>query len=262
MAEYRLYCFGESGNSYEAALMLALTGCDWEPRPVAYFDGETRGAAFRETVNEQGEVSVLEHGGRRLSQSGAILTWLAERTGRFGGRDAEERLEVLRWLLFDNHKFTSCFATLRFLVGLQKSGETPVTEFLRQRALAGFAVVRDAVLSIGGGPLVSLAAATNVLSALTGSASGGMTIALGALGETYLALAAEHGIDPGLMHRVAAIGSGTLDALPHNGAIVTLLAVCGTTHRESYSHIVMAVILGPILALVAVIALGSTFGSF
>jgi H+/gluconate symporter-like permease len=128
--------------------------------------------------------------------------------------------------------------------------------------LPAFSVVRDAVLSIGGGPLVSLAAATNVLSALTGSASGGMTIALGALGETYLALAVEHGIDPGLMHRVAAIGSGTLDALPHNGAIVTLLAVCGTTHRESYSHIVMAVILGPILALVAVIALGSTFGSF
>jgi H+/gluconate symporter-like permease len=128
--------------------------------------------------------------------------------------------------------------------------------------LPAFSVVRDAVLSIGGGPLVSLAAATNVLSALTGSASGGMTIALGALGETYLALAVEHGIDPGLMHRVAAIGSGTLDALPHNGAIVTLLAVCGTTHRESYSHIVMAVILGPILALVAVIALGSAFGSF
>jgi H+/gluconate symporter-like permease len=129
-------------------------------------------------------------------------------------------------------------------------------------ALPAFAVVRDWVLSIGGGPLVSLAAAVNILAALTGSASGGMTIALGALAETYLELAAQHGIDPALMHRVAVIGSGTLDALPHNGAVVTLLAVCGTTHRESYGDVIMTVIVGPILALVAVIALGSAFGSF
>lgn len=129
-------------------------------------------------------------------------------------------------------------------------------------ALPAFALVRDWVLGIGGGPLVSLALATNVLAALTGSASGGMTIALGALGETYLQLAAEQGIHPALLHRVAVIGSGTLDALPHNGAVVTLLAVCGTTHRESYSDIIMTVIVGPILALMAVIALGSVFGSF
>jgi H+/gluconate symporter-like permease len=75
-------------------------------------------------------------------------------------------------------------------------------------------------------------------------------------------LAAEHGIDPGLMHRVAVIGSGTLDTLPHNGAVVTLLAVCGTTHRESYLDIVMVAIVSAILALVVVIALGSVFGSF
>jgi H+/gluconate symporter-like permease len=129
-------------------------------------------------------------------------------------------------------------------------------------ALPAFAMVRDWVLGVGGGPLVSLALATNVLAALTGSASGGMTIALGALGETYLQLAAERGIDPALMHRIAVIGSGTLDALPHNGAVVTLLSVCGATHRESYSDIIMTVILGPILALVAVIVLGSAFGSF
>jgi hypothetical protein len=87
--------------------------------------------------------------------------------------------------------------------------------------------VRDWVLSIGGGPLVSLAISTNILSALTGSASGGLTIALDALGGTYLRLAAEQGIDPALLHRVAVIGAGTLDSLPHNGAVVTLLAVCG-----------------------------------
>jgi glutathione S-transferase len=141
MAEYRLYCFGESGNSYKAALMLALCGCDWEPRVVDYFNGETRGDAYRQTVNELGEAPVLEHRGKRLTQSGVILGYLAERTGRFGGRNEDERLEVLRWILFDNHKFTSYFATLRFLVGVQKTGETPVTEFLRTRALAAFGIV-------------------------------------------------------------------------------------------------------------------------
>lgn len=128
--------------------------------------------------------------------------------------------------------------------------------------LPAFAVVRDWVLSIGGGPLVSLAVATNVLAALTGSASGGMTIALDALGSTYMRIAAEQGIDPALMHRVATIGSGTLDSLPHNGAVVTLLAVCGSTHRESYLDIVMVGIVSALIALAAVIALGSVFGSF
>ena len=129
-------------------------------------------------------------------------------------------------------------------------------------AMPAFATVRDWVLSIQGGPLVSLAASTNILAALTGSASGGLTIALDALGDSYMRLAAEFNIDPGLLHRVAVIGAGTLDSLPHNGAVVTLLAVCGSTHRKSYLDIVMAAIVGPILALAAVIVVGSTFGSF
>ncbi|MGA0562566.1 GntP family permease [Ancylobacter sp. VNQ12] len=129
-------------------------------------------------------------------------------------------------------------------------------------ALPAFELVREWVLGIEGGPLVSLALATNVLAALTGSASGGLTIALDALGPTYMKIAAETGLDPALMHRVAVIGSGTLDSLPHNGAVVTLLAVCGTTHRESYLDIVMVGIVGAILALVAVILLGSFVGSF
>jgi H+/gluconate symporter-like permease len=129
-------------------------------------------------------------------------------------------------------------------------------------ALPAFALVRDWVLSIGGGPLVSLAVATNVLSALTGSASGGLTIALDALGPTYMRIASELGINPAVMHRVAVIGAGTLDSLPHNGAVVTLLAVCQSTHGESYLDIVMTAIVGAILALVAVIILGSVFGSF
>jgi H+/gluconate symporter-like permease len=129
-------------------------------------------------------------------------------------------------------------------------------------AMPAFEAVRDWVLGIGGGPLVSLAVATNILAALTGSASGGLTIALDALGSTYMARAAEIGLNPELLHRVAVIGSGTLDSLPHNGAVVTLLAVCGSTHRESYRDIVVVGILGALIALAAVIVLGSLFGSF
>lgn len=129
-------------------------------------------------------------------------------------------------------------------------------------ALPAFETVRDWVLAIEGGPLVSLAVATNILAALTGSASGGLTIALDALGQTYVELAARTGIDPALMHRVAVIGAGTLDILPHNGAVVSLLAICGLTHRDSYVDIVMVGIVTSLLALVAVIALGSALGSF
>ena len=141
MADYRLYCAGVSGNAYKAALMLNLSGCDWEPVVLDYIGGATRQESYREEINELGEIPVLEHGAKRLSQSGAILTYLAEKTGRFGGRDEDEKLEILRWILFDNHKFTSYFATLRFLVGIQKTGETPVTEFLRGRAQTAFGMV-------------------------------------------------------------------------------------------------------------------------
>jgi H+/gluconate symporter-like permease len=129
-------------------------------------------------------------------------------------------------------------------------------------AMPAFAVVRDAVLGIGGGPLVSLAVATNTLAALTGSASGGLTIALDALGATYLERAAQIGMNPELLHRVAVIGSGTLDSLPHNGAVVTLLSVCGSTHGESYKDVFMVAIVGAVAALVVVIVLGTLVGSF
>ena len=129
-------------------------------------------------------------------------------------------------------------------------------------ALPAFAAVAEWVLSIEGGPLVSLAVSTNVLSALTGSASGGMTIALKALGPIYLQIAAVQGIDPALLHRIAVIGAGTLDSLPHNGAVITLLAVCGSTHRKSYFDIVMCCVVSAMLALIAVIIIGGMFGSF
>jgi len=129
-------------------------------------------------------------------------------------------------------------------------------------SLPAFGMVRDWVLGIEGGPLVSLAVATNLLAALTGSASGGLTIALDTLGQTYIEIAAQSGINPALMHRVAVIGSGTLDILPHNGAVVSLLTICGLTHRDSYFDIVMVGIVNSVIALVAVIAIGSAFGSF
>ena len=129
-------------------------------------------------------------------------------------------------------------------------------------ALPAFGAVRDWVLGMGGGPLVSLAVATNLLAALTGSASGGLTIALDALAPTYLARASEAGLDPGLLHRVAVIGAGTLDILPHSGAVVTLLGICGSTHREGYRYLAIVGIAGAALARVAVMVLGSVFGSF
>jgi H+/gluconate symporter-like permease len=129
-------------------------------------------------------------------------------------------------------------------------------------ALPAFTAVRDAVLSIPGGPLISLTVAMNILAGLTGTASGGMAIALNALGGTFLSLAAEHGIDPALMHRVTTISAGTLDALPHNGTVLLLLQISKLTHKESYLDMVMTVIVSVIISLVAVIALGSIFGSF
>ena len=147
MSHYRLYCLGESGNCYKVALMLTLCGCDWAPVPVDYFGGETRSDGYRDALNELGEVPVLEYDGGRLTQSGAILTWLAARTGKFGGQSEDERLEALRWMLFDNHKFTSYYATLRWLVGIQKSGDPAVIEFLRGRALSAFGVVEKHLAS-------------------------------------------------------------------------------------------------------------------
>ncbi|MFD1261211.1 GntP family permease [Entomomonas asaccharolytica] len=129
-------------------------------------------------------------------------------------------------------------------------------------AMPAFTVVKDWVLGIEGGPLVSLAVSTNLLAGLTGSASGGLSIALDSLASTYMTLAEQLNIDPALMHRIAVIGSGTLDTLPHNGAVVSLLAICGCTHKESYKDIIMAGILSALIALVVVIVLGSIFGSF
>jgi len=130
-------------------------------------------------------------------------------------------------------------------------------------SLAAFAVVRDAVVSIAPGtPTISLAIAVNALAGITGSASGGLSIALDTLGSTYMARATELGIDPELLHRIATISSGGFDSLPHNGAVISLLTITGLTHKSSYGDIFVVNLVIPVLALITVIVLGSTIGSF
>jgi H+/gluconate symporter-like permease len=126
-------------------------------------------------------------------------------------------------------------------------------------SLPAFAVIRDAVLGISQNPLIAAAVATNVLAGITGSASGGMSIALQTLGAQFNEMAAAAGIDPGLMHRVVTLSSGGFDALPHNGAVITLLAICGLTHRQSYPDIFVVAVLIPVVATISVILLGSVF---
>lgn len=140
MTSYSLYGRGESGNVYKAALMLNLCELSWKPKFIDFFSSETK-SEFKSAMNEMGEVPVLEFDGKRLSQTGVILTYLSEVTGKFGGRNQDERLEVLRWLLFDNHRFSNFYAILRMHIGFKMEGETAVTEFLRTQATAAFSIV-------------------------------------------------------------------------------------------------------------------------
>jgi glutathione S-transferase len=146
MQPYKLYCFGESGNAYKVALYLETNGIGWEPIFVDFFNGETKQAAYRDNVNAMGEAPVLVCGDQKLSQSGAILAYLANAHKKNDGKSAEEQQEILRWILFDNHKLTSSIATLRFMVTLKKTGENAVTDFLRTRANGALAVL-DAQLA-------------------------------------------------------------------------------------------------------------------
>jgi glutathione S-transferase len=130
--DFKLYCFAQSGNAFKVALMLNVCGAKWEPRFVDFFGGETRKPEYR-AINEMGEVPVLEHGAKRLSQSGVILDYLVSIFRSFGWNNDDERREVMRWILWDNHKLTSYIATLRYMVHLAKVGEPQVHEFLRGR---------------------------------------------------------------------------------------------------------------------------------
>jgi len=121
----KLHCFGESGNCYKAALALTFAGLDWEPVFVDFFNGEARSPEYLRDVNEMGEAPVLDTGTLRLTQSGAIQAWITHETGRFGGTSFEEGLEVLRWVLWDNHKLSSQIGTTRFLMNFLPPEKRP-----------------------------------------------------------------------------------------------------------------------------------------
>jgi H+/gluconate symporter-like permease len=130
-------------------------------------------------------------------------------------------------------------------------------------SLSAFALIRDWVVTAGGdNPLISLAIGTSLLAGMTGSASGGMSIALSTLGATYLEMGQAAGISPELLHRVTAVATGGLDALPHNGAVITLLTICGLTHQQAYKDIAMVAVIIPLVALAVLITLGTVLGSF
>jgi glutathione S-transferase len=139
---YRLHCFAQSGNSFKVAFMLRALKQPWEPLFVDYLHGATKDALWRDQTNEMGEAPVLEDGERRLSQSGAILTYLARKHGAFGGRNEDEQIDVLRWLLFDNHKFTSYFATYRFSKSFVATPPDPtIMGWLKGRIDGAFGIV-------------------------------------------------------------------------------------------------------------------------
>ncbi|HRD77237.1 MAG TPA: glutathione S-transferase [Hyphomicrobiaceae bacterium] len=142
MTSYRLHCFALSGSAYKVALYLNCAGLKWEAVPVDFLKGQTRDPKWRDEINDMGEAPVLEADGKRYSQSGAILSWLAETTVKFVPNGADERYDALRWILFDNHKFTSYFATHRFLNSIAPQAPDPaVLGFLKTRVDAAFAIV-------------------------------------------------------------------------------------------------------------------------
>jgi glutathione S-transferase len=135
MPEYQLYCFAQSGNAYRVALMLNLIGADWQPIYVDFFaKGEPRTPEYRASINEMGEVPVLVHGEKKLSQSGVCLSYLAKRSGKFKPEGEDEELEALRWMIFDNQKVNGFLGPYRFLRTLAKPpGDPAVLAFLKGR---------------------------------------------------------------------------------------------------------------------------------
>lgn len=156
----QLYCFGESGHSYKVALALTLTGQNWQPRFVDFFNGETRSPEFR-ALNPMGECPVLVEGDEVLTQSGSILMHLADKTGQLGGQGAAERREVLRWVLWDNHKMSSQVGMLRFLKNFLPAEKRPaeVIAFAEGRTKAAYAVLDSHLAArdwiVGQGPTIA-----------------------------------------------------------------------------------------------------------
>jgi len=161
MAEYQLYCFAQSGNAYRAALMLNLISADWAPVFVDFFiKGEQRTPEYRLNINEIGEVPVLVHGSRKLSQSGVILTYLAERSRKYLPDGDEERLEALRWIIFDNQKVNGYLGPYRFLrIFAKPAGDPKVLTFLKGRIDNSLAILDHRLAArpfvLGGRPTIA-----------------------------------------------------------------------------------------------------------
>ena len=157
---YRLHGFSQSGNTYKVAFLLRALGQAWEPQFVDFMNGVTRTGEWREGTNEMGEVPVLDDGARRLTQSGVILTYLSARHGAYGGQTEDEKLEVLRWLLFDNHKLTSYLASYRFMKAFGPTAPDPaVMGWLRSRLDNAFGILDRHLAGrtcvVGDGPTIA-----------------------------------------------------------------------------------------------------------
>ncbi len=160
---YKLHAFSQSGNCYKVALLLQALGQPWEAIHMPFSDfagGVPRSDRFRQEQNPMGEVPILEVDGRKMTQSGAILIWLADRHGAYGGKTEDERQEVLRWILFDNHKFTSYMASWRFTKSFSPVAPDPGLEkWLKGRIDNAYGIVerhlanRDYV--VGGEPTIA-----------------------------------------------------------------------------------------------------------
>ena len=144
----KLYCFGESGHSYKAALALQLSEIDWKPIFVDFFNGETRSEQYRNQINEMGEAPVLVDGDTKLTQSGVIQNYLFNKTGKHGGRDEAEKLEILRWVLWDNHKLSSFVGNTRFLMNFfpQDRRPQPVIDFNLTRLKGSYSILEKALI--------------------------------------------------------------------------------------------------------------------
>ena len=144
----KLYCFGESGNAYKAALTLELSNIKWEPIFVDFFNGEARSEAYKE-INSMGEVPTLvTNDGITITQSGAIQQYITDKTGKLGGIE-NDRYEILRWVLWDNHKMSSQAGILRFLSNFLPKEKRPqgAMDFLKGRLQGAYKVLDDALSS-------------------------------------------------------------------------------------------------------------------
>jgi len=160
---YKLHAFSQSGNAYKVALLLQALGQPWEAVHMPFSDfagGVPRSDQWRQEQNPMGELPILEAAGKRLTQSGAILIWLAEKHAAYGGKSEDERQEVLRWILFDNHKFTSYFASLRFMKSFAPvAPDAGVAKWLKGRIDNAFGIVErhlaDREYVVGSAPTIA-----------------------------------------------------------------------------------------------------------